>query len=429
MKHIQISNIFLKFLGDKIGSVMPMTALTLPLVISMTGVGLDVSNWVMTKRNLQTAADAAVIAAAWEIAHGYDDQVDAAALREAINNGYNPDVPGELNITVSFEDGETVVDGTLEQEAGIFFSSMIGRENVYLSTAAASAVIDFNGDFCMLSLDEEADGAITTSGSVDIDSVGCGMAINSDSPEALSINGNVDIDIGDVSIVGDYEVTGGSADFDYNSMTTGSAPHTDPYADLEVPNFGGCSAAASRNPVSYNGSAHIGPGVYCGGLDFGGNGTVELDPGVYIIDGGDFELSGGGELIAEGVTIILTNSGNGDWGNFNVTGNKEITITAPAAGEDFEGVALFQDRDAPACNNCSNRLLGTSALILEGAAYFPNRELELGGDSDVAAVSNENACTLLIAKTITLHGNPTLGNNCENVAVRDTGRINVRLVF
>ena len=53
------------YIIDRTGSIIPMTALMLPLIVGMTGFGVDVSMWMMNKRDLQSAADAAAIAAAW----------------------------------------------------------------------------------------------------------------------------------------------------------------------------------------------------------------------------------------------------------------------------------------------------------------------------------------------------------------------------
>jgi hypothetical protein len=196
----------------------------------------------------------------------------------------------------------------------------------------------------MLSLEEEDGGAIATKGAVEIFAEGCGVAVNSSADDALTLNGSVDINVGDISIVGGYDVKGGSADFNYKSLKTGQGKTKDPYADLENDEESNCSKKEAKQPVKVTGKNQtLTPGVYCGGLSISASGTTEFEPGVYIIDGGDFDVSGSGELFGEGVTFILTNSGNGDYGNLQISGSSEINFTAPEEGEPWEGIVFYQD--------------------------------------------------------------------------------------
>src|SRR5262245_28076453 len=48
------------------GVVMIILALCFPLVLGLTGLGLEAGLWYVTKRQLQTAADAAVVAVTYE---------------------------------------------------------------------------------------------------------------------------------------------------------------------------------------------------------------------------------------------------------------------------------------------------------------------------------------------------------------------------
>lgn len=52
-----------KYLNGETASVLPLAALAFPVVLGMAGLGTDAGLWMAQKRSLQTAADAAVIAA------------------------------------------------------------------------------------------------------------------------------------------------------------------------------------------------------------------------------------------------------------------------------------------------------------------------------------------------------------------------------
>lgn len=52
------------YLGDTRGAILPIAAILFPIIIGMVALGVDAGSWLITKRNLQNAADAAVLAAA-----------------------------------------------------------------------------------------------------------------------------------------------------------------------------------------------------------------------------------------------------------------------------------------------------------------------------------------------------------------------------
>jgi hypothetical protein len=425
------------YLKDIAGSIMPLTAVMLPLILGMAGVGFDVSVWMMHRRDLQSAADAAAVAAAYELAgeHGIylpenfdpDDEENTsypeyAAIKEAEINGFNPE-RGELEVEISLnDDGLTMVTASIEQQDHVYFSSLLFREDVYTSAAAASVVLEPVGDFCLLALDPSADGAVTAVGAVEIEAEGCGIAVNSNSDEAFDLTGNVSISISDLNIAGGMDV-GANVDLEYDSAATNSSRIPDPYQNLEVPDYDGCD----YTDFSVTGDAVLEPGVYCGGISISGNGDIEFEPGVYIIDGGDFRVTGNGTMTGEEVSFILTDSNESDYGQLNISGGKEIAFTAPEEGDEMAGVVFYQDRNAPDSGQC-NSLTGTSAIELQGAAYFPSQCFTIGGNNDSSS-SQSDPCTRIIAKTIKLHGNPAMGNNCEGTAAADIGRVRVRLVL
>ncbi len=424
-----------RFAVDKTGSIAPLTALMLPLLMGMAGVGVDVSFWMHNQRNMQAAADAAALAAAYELGNDFSEQdAIAAGLKEAINNGYQNVDGNSLSISFSEDGSNTIAAVQLTSKENKYFSQVLYKGDIYATVTASSAVIMPQGGYCLLSLDETADGAITAVGAVDIDSASCGIAVNSNSDSALDLSGNVDIDIsmGELSIVGDMDVSG-SVDLETGTTVTGANPKSDPYEDLEVPDSFDPDDCDYNN-TNVNGDGVLNPGTYCGGIRIGGNGDVVFNPGVYYLVDGDLRIVGNGSITAEGVTIILTSSdGGASTGNLDISGGKDMLFTAPEDGDlsgdeaQFEGVAFYQDRNAPDDGSC-NSLTGNSALDLIGSAYFPTRCLDIGGN---AADNNSQAstCSRVIALTIRLHGNPNMGNDCDGVDLPENGDFIVRLIL
>lgn len=421
------------YLQDVRASVMPLVALTLPVVLSLGGLGVDAGSWLMAQRNLQTAADAAAIAGAWESGRGYKDKIDYSARKEAVNNGFVEDL-GDITIGSSLGAGKSVVGDRVEvvlsQRVPVFFLRLAGREYVDVKAAATASVTSVGDEFCILSLDRSADGALKTSGTVDLAMPDCGIAVNSASDRGMTINGNVEITVQDVHLSGEYVITGRSAELTYDSLMVGAPPIVDPYADLTPPPFAACTAHSLSHPLRVTSSTTLNPGVYCGGIVITGNNTVRMNPGVYIMAGGDFNVSGGGSLTGNGVTIILTNGGGtsgptaSTYGMFNVTGGRTVTLTASTSGT-YEGIAVFQDRHAPRSVPQGNFLTGTSTIRVDGLMYFPSQELNYGGG---AVASTDGYCTRMISNTVVMHGTPLIGNDCADRDLRPIGNPRIRLI-
>lgn len=409
------------YFTDFDGSVLPFVALTIPVLLGMVGLGADASYWMYEKRDLQAAADAGVLAAGWEIAQDSEVNMDFAAFKEAQNNGYEPNSNGVLTLEVVSEEFDSIVLGlTLTQDSQRFFSSVLFSDPVQVSAYAEAIVTGVDGRFCILALESLDDDSLSSFGSVVLNAPDCGLAVNSSGDEAMRFAGNSDITVGSIRITGDYDV-GNNVDLTYESLRTGQSPLPDPYEDLEVPEYEACD----HNNTRVNSSATLSPGVYCGGLDISGTNDIEFEPGVYIIEGDDFKVTGGGTLYGDGVTFIFTGSGN-RYAGMDISGGRSIEFSAPQTGEDWSGITFFQDRNAPSRDNFQNRLTGTADIVMNGLAYFPSQGLYFGGDSTFS--SADTPCTKIIARTVTLAGNPLMGNSCSDYDIEDLGTPNVRLV-
>jgi Flp pilus assembly protein TadG len=117
---LQALESFRRYFKSESGSILPLAAGLLPVLVGVAGGGVDVGSWVMTKRNLQTAADAAVVAAAWEIANDYENYAEYAAIKEAQENGYKAEGNNELNLTIDNSSGVIVVTASIRQKADVY---------------------------------------------------------------------------------------------------------------------------------------------------------------------------------------------------------------------------------------------------------------------------------------------------------------------
>src|ERR1700674_683328 len=84
--------------ADERGAVSVMMGFLLIPLVGAVGNGFEVSNWYMTARGMQNAADAAVIAAATNGGSNYDVEAKAVAARYGFVNGVN-------NISIAVSSG------------------------------------------------------------------------------------------------------------------------------------------------------------------------------------------------------------------------------------------------------------------------------------------------------------------------------------
>lgn len=403
-----------EFAGAAAGSVAAIAAVSVPVIVGVLGVGIDVGNWYFARRSLQTVADAAALAAAMRYANG-DDDLDGVALADAQRNGF---IGGASALTVNRPPvtGPNIgdvkaVEVTVREAAKLYFASyFIDRFEVRARAVATAAT---PGEFCVVGLERIASKAVELSGGANA-TLGCGVAVNSQSASALYLSGNSSLDAAPISMSGDYQA--GSNTTLTSQPETSAPPVQDPYQDLTAPTPSACDHATS---TTVNGGT-LSPGVFCNGLTL--KNAVHLNPGVYIIDGGGLSMNAGAVVTGSDVTIILTDtalSSSGS-GTVDINGGATVTLAAPATGA-WAGVLFFQDRNAP---SAVNRFNGGANLQLTGVLYFPSQELQFTGGSEIGGA----VCTHLVARKVNFGGNAIVKNNCETTGVRNLGRLKPVLI-
>src|SRR3984957_5971648 len=137
-----------------------------------------------------------------------------------------------------------------------------------------------------------------------------------------------------------------------------------------------------------------------------------MNPGVYVIAGGGFTVSGNGNISASGVTIYNAGSAypntGGSFGAINLSGNGKLTLSAPTTGT-YAGLGIFQSRD----NTQALSLSGNNLTGITGSIYAANAQLTLSGNAqlkDALIVGTMNLSGNAIFNTFTSGGSDS-GNN------------------
>ena len=418
-----------RFLHNCAGGTLVWFALTLPIILGTAGIGIDAVLWYMDKRILQTAVDSSVIAGALlALQDATDAEILAAVKDEIARNDFQATPDDVIVVNVPPLSGPNAgVSGFVEviitEARPLYFAGFVYDEPVFIQARAVSGTSGV-GSHCILALDETIDAAIEFKGTANAD-INCGVASNSQSDSAIDLNGGAVLKADSIQAFGDFAISNNAS-----LITTKPQPYStrvnDPYADLEVPADSPCD---ETDYLITTGSVTLDAGRYCGGIDIRGA-NVTFNPGVYIIDAGDFLTSGTPTLTGTGVTFILTAATADDVGSVKFTGGTVADLTAPSdEGNPYAGILFYQDRDADSflgINLVNNSFQGGTAMDLRGAIYFPSQRITFTGGSTTG-----DGCLQLIARQVTFSGNGNIVNGedaCEALRVKTIERLRVTLV-
>lgn len=423
-----------RFGRDRSGALMATYALILPFLLGVVGLGIESGIWYASKRSIQTQTDAAALSGAYERRRGNPEfsVVSAAALQEAVRNGYSGAAPNAIVIrnpptTGPNTGNQAAVEVIITEAQDPLFASLF-LDNLSV-TARSVAAVETEGTACVLALDPSASSAIMNQGSPTILMDGCVMAANSNDSSAISISGSATVDADSLWTAGGVSI-GGSATTSFdNEPTVNAWPLDDPYEAVNIPAFGTCD---HTNASYQNETTTIDPGVYCGGIDFGTNATITLNPGTYYVDEGDIKITASAVIrcacIApdDGVTFVLTSSAGdpGAIGTITINGGADVLLQAPTDEADpFTGMLVYQDRLATTSQ--SLKFNGGSLMLLTGALYAPNQTIEWSGGNSAAGAT----CTQIVGQQVKFVGNSEIVNTgCESAGIKPLAIVGVRVV-
>jgi hypothetical protein len=214
-----------------------------------------------------------------------------------------------------------------------------------------------------------------------------------------------------IFLSGGYELSAGSVMTASKYLTTYTSSVADPYERLKLPAFPGCTRTRYR--LDGRKTETISPGVYCGGIEVVGGATLNLDPGTYFLDRGNFTVSGNSTVNGMGVTLLLTSRTGSNYGAINIRADSTIEITAPTldATAGIPGIAILVDGDEAAASDTFD---GDGSQNINGAIYLPGRQVNYSGGSPSAT-----RCNQLIARTVTFTGNSYFRHDCRGSGVSD----------
>jgi hypothetical protein len=375
--------------------------MSLLVIVGIVALGMDGGRMAEERRRVQAAADAAALAAAVQ---NYKDffssgsHTQSAALSTASDNGYTND---GVNSIVTFNAPpasgayagqadcfEVIVQSNLPATFGSIFT---GKP---LAVTARAVGRGRPRKIGVMALNRSAVNAFTNKGIGAFVVLNAPIYVNSSDPSAFNQNG-----IGPIT-ASSFRVSGGYVDSSggllLGKMYTGVDPTPDPLTTYPTPNPASyVTRSASAMTINSILPTVLQPGVYVGGINIKGASAVVMMPGVYIMDGGGFQISGLATLA--GVEVMIYNTSVTQPAGpvtFKTTG--VVAIVPPLSGT-FQGFSIFQDRASAQPVS----LTGYGVTSVLGTIYAPGAPLSLTG---LAGVGADVLGGAYVADTITVGG-------------------------
>jgi len=422
---------FYKLSGAARGQVLVLATMVIVVLVGMIALATDLGILWSERRQMQSATDAAAIAAVSALRSS--GSVTSAARNVASLNGFTN---GVNNTTVTVNNppaagpnsgNANYVEVIITEAEPTYFLRVLGHSSMNVSTRAVSGIINSAG--CIYALDPSAAKAISASNGVNISS-SCGIFDDSNSSDALDVVGGAVIKTTGVGVVGQAVINNGGAveNTSGGSLTISQniAPVADPLAHITTPSVGSCTYSGTQNynaytaqqSPPYSGKYVINPGVYCGGISVSNGVSVTFNSGTYILAGGGMSLqAGGGTVSGSNVSFYVTtgakagySGSNSAYAGITMANGATVNFSAPTTGgtNSMEGILFFQDRSV-ATGSSASAFAGGANLTLNGALYFPTTTLNYSNGINAAY-------TILVADTLVFTGGATMNNNYASLA-------------
>jgi len=405
-----ITKTFWNFLADSSANLTTLFALSAPLVLLSIGIAVNYSHAVTERQRMQVALDSAVLAGVEAAsASGQATGLTVASYYFAANIGASsPTATFQFN-----SDGS--LSGASSYALPMLFDTGVGSLTVDVTSTATpgSSGASSGNSVCILLLSKTASPGLLANSGTNVHAANCEIDVASTGNPAATFNAGGTITSENICIAGTAIINNGGS---YQPFTTGCSAPANPFfvngvSQLPAPVIGSCangSPAGNYNggtitlaPGNYNGgfnfnnttSVTLGAGNYCGSYNFSGgavtmnpgtyNGTINFNnnpnvtfnPGVYVIEGGGWNVNGG-SWTGSGVTFYFADSSK-----IQFNSGMSMTLSAPTTGT-YAGI-LFYELDG----------LSLSPLVfddsvsesLSGLIYLPSRNITFNSTSNVSS--------------------------------------------
>jgi hypothetical protein len=389
--------------------------LMVPLIGSMA-VGFEITNWYLTKRAMQNAADAAVLAAATNGGLNYATEAKAVTAQYGFVDGSNNVTVTASNSAACPGGGNTCYSVTITDILPLYLSQVVGFSGdatlgsasaKSLTSTAVATQAQLPVNYCLLALATSGTG-IRTNGAPKSNMTGCDVMSDS----GATCNGS-----NLLATIGAAHGTNNNCGIQpYSNVSSVSDPYSGKASNIPTnpckPSDYSWEPTKKKDPPlassnqwssSQNLSGNV---IVCGDLQLTANVTINAPSGaVLVIENGQLDTNGYTLSTANGsaLTIVFSGDNSGSY-THAPTGGGTLDFAAPTSGP-WSGVAIYQDPtitsgvDISAAGN-------TPTWDITGLVYLPNADVTFSGA--VNKSSYGQSCFVMVVNTILINGTASI---------------------
>ena len=446
------------------GQILVLFALGLVALFTMAGLLFDGAQALVNRRQLQDAGDAAALAAVNIIQSGTTRGCSATAgpppgsarpeVVAAAVAAVTAALPGfpaaDIVVTCPADWSNFAVGVDLDRHSPGFFASVAGFNGFDVATTSQAVNGQITGlHYSIVELDPSNLGwpngrrgcpsvlisggpTIILEGSMQINSActaanGGALGTNGNAATVTMYNGAI------IRMVGGY-VPG---PLTMSPLpVTGQTAVKDPLAGLIAVPISSLPVRSASKLTLNSGMTVLLPGVYVGGISMKSSAKAVLRPGIFVMQGGGFDM--GSQNEAYSVAATISTSSSATWASdcpvatcgvllYNTGTTTTLDDVAVGAGatmklrpyqpsadtsgvrvEEYDNLLLWQDAiPVPASNYAQPPidLSGGGLIDISGTIYAPSAALTMGGGSGGSGGSSTNLTLQFITWDLEFHGN------------------------
>ncbi len=393
-----IRNRFFACLRNSSGSIFPVFAFVLPVVLGFSGAAIDYARAISQRSAMQFAVDAAAMAAAKEIAMTDSSRESLTAVAEmvvkaqmAMRDALAVDQKPRVSLEVLSDPIQVNVSANLDFEPS--FGHAFGVPVVVLGVTASARIVG-RPNICVLALNPSVGGTLSLEHKARVTGDNCAVYSNSKHNMGVKSKNDALLEATFICSAGGVQNDG----VNFNPFPLVDCPQfEDPLGDRPEPAVGACDPV---KPTVITMNTTLLSGTYCG-LEVKAGATVTLDGkggGVFVFKDKPLVIRNGGALIGLNAGLFFT----GGSATFRFEMQSTIDLAAPTGGP-LAGLLVFASRSKPPTG--AFEILSDNARRLIGTIYIPKGELIVDAEKPVA---DKSAYTAVVADTIRLFGGPHL---------------------
>ncbi|MCZ8323979.1 MAG: pilus assembly protein TadG-related protein [Sphingomonadaceae bacterium] len=396
-----------------------LVAVGVPMLIGGAGAAVDIAQWYAWKRELQQATDQGALAAAWALSN--------TTNRDNYRTRGTQDYNNNLALTRTFASAPTfqlanyangsnnsvIVRATATR--ALPFSSFITGNAVTIGVySQASFQAGQNYSACLIAVGDNGT-TFSVGGNANVQAR-CGLAALSCSDDAIVIDGSATVVTDSIATCGTASVPSANE----SVLTEKVTGLTDSFSDLtpptnNTPRTYACTGNGRNAQASPRAGTYSGLTVRC---------RTTFGSGIYVIDGGELDLTGNFTVTGSNVMFVLKNGATLKLGG---SGNNNTVSLTPMQASDFVALGysttlanryanmlIFEDRNSdPTQDHIIN---GNSTSLFQGTIYLPKGTARLNGTASISST-----CLQISARRINVQGNAYLDTRCTSNQTNSAG--------